>query len=119
MTKRCPLLAAWALIPACLHGQFTLTREQMIAYTSKNPFERFADGRPKVPDNLLERVKSLVIEEAYGADGFWDRLPRMQTPAARPPRTSTSRSGSRRRKSGSRKTGNRGPKTGLGGRRCR
>jgi regulator of RNase E activity RraA len=39
----------------------------MIAYTSKNPYERFSDGRPKVPDQLLEKVKGLVIEEAYGA----------------------------------------------------
>ncbi|HEY1342685.1 MAG TPA: dimethylmenaquinone methyltransferase, partial [Bryobacteraceae bacterium] len=28
---------------------------------------RFPDGRPKVPDELLEKVKGLVIEEAYGA----------------------------------------------------
>jgi 4-hydroxy-4-methyl-2-oxoglutarate aldolase len=34
---------------------------------SKNPYDRFPDGRPKVPDNLLEQVKSLVIEEAWGA----------------------------------------------------
>jgi 4-hydroxy-4-methyl-2-oxoglutarate aldolase len=55
------------LIPLCLHGQFTLTKDQMVAYTSKNPYERFADGRPKVPDEILEKVKGLVIEEAYGA----------------------------------------------------
>src|ERR1035441_5086227 len=28
---------------------FTLSRDQIIEYTAKNPFERFADGRPKVP----------------------------------------------------------------------
>ena len=44
-----------------------LTKEQMVAYTADNPYERFADGRPKVPDDLLEKVKGLVIEEAYGA----------------------------------------------------
>jgi len=49
------------------YGQFVLTKEQMIAYTADNPYERFPDGRPKVPDALLERVKGLVIEEAYGA----------------------------------------------------
>src|SRR6478672_2085112 len=48
-------------------GQWMLSKEQMIAYTAKNPFERFADGRPKVPDDLLEKVKGLVIEEAWGA----------------------------------------------------
>ena len=48
-------------------AQWTLTKEQMIAYTAKNPYDRFPDGRPKVPDNLLEKVKDLVIEEAWGA----------------------------------------------------
>ena len=55
------------MISMCCFGQFTLTKEQMIAYTSKNPYDRFPDGRPKVPDDLLEKVKGLVIEEAYGA----------------------------------------------------
>jgi 4-hydroxy-4-methyl-2-oxoglutarate aldolase len=60
-------LAALALIAVAARGQFILTKEQMIAYTAQNPYERFADGRPKVPDELLEKVKGLVIEEAYGA----------------------------------------------------
>jgi regulator of RNase E activity RraA len=51
----------------CAQAQWVLTKEQMIAYTAKNPYERFQDGRPKVPDNLLEKVKGLVIEEAWGA----------------------------------------------------
>jgi hypothetical protein len=55
------------LIPVCAQAQlFTLTKEQMIACTSENPFDRFADGRPKVPDELLDKVKGLLIEEAYG-----------------------------------------------------
>ena len=45
---------------------FKLTREQMTRYTAKNPFDRFPDGRPKVPDALLERVKGLSLEEAWG-----------------------------------------------------
>jgi len=67
MTKHSLVAAAWLLMPLCTYGQFTLTKEQMIAYTAKNPYERFGDGRPKVPDELLEKVKRLVIEEAYGA----------------------------------------------------
>src|SRR5215831_9075416 len=67
MTKHSLVVAAWLLMPLWAYGQFTLTKEQMIAYTAKNPYERFADGRPKVPDELLEKVKRLVIEEAYGA----------------------------------------------------
>jgi regulator of RNase E activity RraA len=38
----------------------------MTMYTSQNPFERFPDRRPKVPDALLEKVKGLAIEEAFG-----------------------------------------------------
>jgi regulator of RNase E activity RraA len=44
---------------------FTFTREQMIEYTGKNPFERFADGRPKVPDALLDKCKGLSVEEVW------------------------------------------------------
>jgi len=45
-----------------------LTREQMIKYTAKNPYERFADGRPKVPDALLKRAVDISIED------IWDFL---------------------------------------------
>ena len=52
---------------ASASGQvFRLSREQMIKYTAKSPFERFPDGRPKVDDKLLERVKGLSLEEAWG-----------------------------------------------------
>lgn len=44
---------------------FTLTRDQIIEYTAKNPFERFADGRPKVPDALLEKFKAMSVEEVW------------------------------------------------------
>ena len=42
-----------------------LTREQLIEYTAQNPFERFADGRPKVPDAIMERAKGLSAEEVF------------------------------------------------------
>lgn len=41
----------------------SLNREQMIKYTKQNPFDRFPDGRPKVPDALLEKVKTMSAEE--------------------------------------------------------
>jgi 4-hydroxy-4-methyl-2-oxoglutarate aldolase len=51
-------------LAATLHAQlFTLTKEQLLAYTADNPFERFEDGRPKVPDALIERAKGLSSEE--------------------------------------------------------
>jgi 4-hydroxy-4-methyl-2-oxoglutarate aldolase len=46
------------------HAQlFTFTKEQLLAYTAQNTFERFEDGRPKVPDALIERAKGLSSEE--------------------------------------------------------
>jgi len=46
------------------HAQlFTFTKEQLLAYTAQNTFERFEDGRPKVPDALIERAKGLSAEE--------------------------------------------------------
>jgi len=53
----CPMVA-----PAQV---FTFTREEMLRYTAKNPFERFEDGRPKVPDAILEKVKGLSAEEVW------------------------------------------------------
>lgn len=55
------LLAAGAA-PAQI---FTLSREQLIQYTARNPFERFPDGRPKVPDALLERFQDMSVEEVW------------------------------------------------------
>lgn len=39
--------------------------EDIISITSLNPFGRFDDGRPKVPDELLERLKVVGLEEAW------------------------------------------------------
>lgn len=67
------LCLAAALAPAPAPAQlFTLTREQLIEYTAQNPFERFPDGRPKVPDALIERVRGLSAEEV------WNVLPRRE-----------------------------------------
>lgn len=41
------------------------TPEDMIELTSLNPFERFPDGRPRVPDDLIERMKRVTTEEAW------------------------------------------------------
>ncbi len=42
------------------------SREDLIELTSLNPFDRFPDGRPQVPDDLLERMKLVTTEEAWG-----------------------------------------------------
>ena len=41
------------------------TKDDLIRFTKENPFERSADGRPRVPDHLLKKVEGLSIEEAW------------------------------------------------------
>jgi 4-hydroxy-4-methyl-2-oxoglutarate aldolase len=41
------------------------SRENLIALTHLNPYPRFDDGRPRVPDDLLERMKSVTTEQAW------------------------------------------------------
>ncbi|MDN5284888.1 MAG: RraA family protein [Mucilaginibacter sp.] len=43
----------------------TISKEQLIFYTSAWKGERFEDGRPKIPDDLLARAKNIGIEEAW------------------------------------------------------
>lgn len=42
-----------------------LTRELLIQYTPEWKGERFLDGRPRVPDGILQRLKSVTLEEAW------------------------------------------------------
>jgi|SRR5579872_4667883 len=61
-----PRLCLAALFVFGLRAQvFSLTREQLIKFTAENPFDRFPNGRPRVPDELLEKVKGLSIEEVW------------------------------------------------------
>ena len=46
--------------------QVTPTSDQIKALTPDWKGERFPDGRPKVPDKLLERLKGVHLEEAWG-----------------------------------------------------
>jgi len=41
------------------------SREDLIELTQLNPFDRFPDGRPRVPDDWLERMKLVTTEEAW------------------------------------------------------
>jgi regulator of RNase E activity RraA len=41
------------------------TKDDLIHYTPDWKGERFADGRPKVPDAILERMKNVTLEEAW------------------------------------------------------
>ncbi len=48
-----------------VHSQIP-SREEVIFYTAEWTGERYPDGRPKVSDELLERIKNISIEEAWG-----------------------------------------------------
>lgn len=79
-----PLLALClaGLFASIARGQvFTLSKQELIDYTSENPFDRFPDGRPKVPGDLMDRARDLSSEEVWAglvrtnfnsqfADGF-------------------------------------------------
>jgi 4-hydroxy-4-methyl-2-oxoglutarate aldolase len=58
-------LALFTVVP-CSAQQVTPPPEQIKAITPEWKGERFADGRPKVPDKLLERLKGVHLEEAWG-----------------------------------------------------
>ena len=43
----------------------TISKEELIFLTSAWKGERFADGRPKLPDDILERAKKIYIDEPW------------------------------------------------------
>ena len=49
-------------------AQVKMTKDQMMFYTSDWKGDRFPDGRPKVPDDLLKRALDLSLED------IWDYL---------------------------------------------
>jgi 4-hydroxy-4-methyl-2-oxoglutarate aldolase len=44
----------------------TFSKQDLIDYSAQNPFDRLPDGRPKVPDDLIQRARELSSEEAWG-----------------------------------------------------
>jgi regulator of RNase E activity RraA len=56
----------WAVLGAsAAFSQVKMTKEQMMFYTSDWKGERFPDGRPKVPDDLLKRALDVSIEDVW------------------------------------------------------
>ncbi|MDB5246364.1 MAG: demethylmenaquinone methyltransferase [Segetibacter sp.] len=56
------------LICFCITGSLfaqTISKDELIFLTSEWKGERFADGRPKIPDGLLERARNIVIDDAW------------------------------------------------------
>ncbi|MHB1796247.1 MAG: RraA family protein [Acidobacteriaceae bacterium] len=65
-------------------AQVKVTKEQMMFYTSEWKGDRFPDGRPKLPDDLMKRALDVSIEDVWGYlrsqgyrnqfDGGWQAL---------------------------------------------
>lgn len=67
MNKKIFLLTACILTSLMAGAQNVGSSPEYIkALTSEWNGERFTDGRPKVPDAILERLKKISIEEAWG-----------------------------------------------------
>jgi regulator of RNase E activity RraA len=67
MNKRILMVSAIFLSCFLLYGQnIGSSPEYIKALTSEWKGERFPDGRPKVSDALLERLKNISIEDAWG-----------------------------------------------------
>jgi regulator of RNase E activity RraA len=55
------------VLPGLCHAQVGVVNpDTRIAYSPKWTGERFADGRPKVADELLDRLRQVSLEEAWG-----------------------------------------------------
>lgn len=60
------LLLGLAVASSSAWGQVgVFSKEHVIQYTPDWKGERFPDGRPKVPDDTLQRMKEVSIEEAW------------------------------------------------------
>src|SRR3546814_4804055 len=58
-------LSAMLLSQPVLAEDGFFTREQVIRHTPAWAGERFPDGRPKVPDDILERMREVTLEETW------------------------------------------------------
>lgn len=60
------LLSLFLCLPVSMIAQeVQLSEEALIELTSVWEGERYEDGRPKVPDEILERMKLVTLEEAW------------------------------------------------------
>ena len=64
--KKIALLSLLIFGTLLSYSQIGMTPEYIKAITSEWKGERFPDGRPKIPDELLERAKHVSIEALWG-----------------------------------------------------
>jgi 4-hydroxy-4-methyl-2-oxoglutarate aldolase len=63
---KCFLIPVLFMLSAFLYGQsLTMSRAEMIAITPDWEGDRYPDGRPKVPDDILKRMKQISLEQAW------------------------------------------------------
>src|SRR5436853_2636209 len=71
----------FTFMPAPAAQLVSFPKQELVDYSAQNPFDRLADGRPKVPDDLIARARGLSSEEVWAvleekgchnqyADGF-------------------------------------------------
>ena len=66
MLKLNPLLVLVMLCACCLGVRAQqISKEELLFLTPEWKGERFPDGRPKVPDAILDRMKLVTLEEAW------------------------------------------------------
>ncbi|HEX7015994.1 MAG TPA: RraA family protein [Cyclobacteriaceae bacterium] len=63
--KRLLILFTMVLLSCVAVMAQQISKEELIFLTPEWKGERFPDGRPKVPDELLERLKLVTLEEAW------------------------------------------------------
>ncbi len=66
-----------AVCTAPVNAQFFDTAEELTYYTREWEGERFEDGRPMVPDEILARMEKVSIEEAWGvlrSKGYYNQF---------------------------------------------
>ena len=59
------ILSLLMIVQQSKSQQVQISKEQLIALTPLWTGERFSDGRPKVPDDIIKRMKSVSVEEAW------------------------------------------------------
>jgi regulator of RNase E activity RraA len=84
MSKRILLLMVFSLAIVEIPFAQQITKDELVFLTPEWKGERFADGRPKVPDNILDRMKLVTLEEAWAVlrnenykhqyDGAWETI---------------------------------------------
>jgi len=76
------LIAGVILLPSVSAQPTSLTKDEMLYYTSVWKGDRFPDGRPKVADDIIERMKYVSVTEAWQTlNGLSDNVEGQGTPS--------------------------------------